>query len=101
MKKKLLAWISLLSLTFTMYPAYAAEPPVEATVVEADQTMWITNENGLAETQEIFTIPSDGSLPDYIESIEYAKDEDSFESDVWTDGEEIANEDSTEMEIFP
>ena len=101
MKKKLLAWISLLSLTFTMYPAYAAEPPVEATVVEADQTMWITNENGLAETQEIFTIPSDGSLPDYIESIEYAKDEDSFESDVWTDGEEIANEDSTEMVDFP
>lgn len=79
MKKKLLAWITLIALALAMPPAYAAEGPVDATAVEADETMWITNGEGQAETQEIFTLPSNGSLPDYIESIEYTKDTDGFE----------------------
>ena len=64
MKKKLLAWITLIALALAMPPAYAAEGPVDATAVEADETMWITNGEGQAETQEIFTLPSNGSLPD-------------------------------------
>ena len=101
MKKKLLAWITLIALALAMPPAYAAEGPVDATAVEADETMWITNGEGQAETQEIFTLPSNGSLPDYIESIEYTKDTDGFELDTGMDAEEMTFENYAEVVTMP
>lgn len=101
MKKKLLAWITLIALALAMPPAYAAEGPVDATAVEADETMWITNEEGQAETQEIFTLPSNGSLPDYIESIEYTTDTNGFESDAEIGAEEMTIENYAEVVTMP
>lgn len=36
-----------------------------------DDVLWIINEDGVAETQEVFYLPEDGSLPSYITDIEY------------------------------
>lgn len=43
----------------------------EMDTIEADEILWVTNEEGTDETQEIFHLPEDGSLPEYIESVEY------------------------------
>jgi len=40
-------------------------------VAMPDDVLWTTNEDGIAETQEILYLPDDGSLPNYITGIEY------------------------------
>lgn len=56
----------------TTLPAEEVDPIEyydESTEIPAaipDDVLWITNEDGVAETQEIFYLPEDGSLPDYI-----------------------------------
>ncbi len=68
----------------TTLPAEEVDPIEyydESTEIPAaipDDVLWITNEDGVAETQEIFYLPEDGSLPDYITDIEYLDNSDTI-----------------------
>ena len=68
--------------TSTTLPAEEVNPieyydeSMEIPAAIPDDVLWITNEDGVAETQEIFYLPEDGSLPDYITDIEYLDNSD-------------------------
>lgn len=76
MKRILSSFLSLCILTALVTPAFADEYDISAgdTPVTPQTVYDVLNEDGVLETQEIYSLNEDGTLPGYITNIEYFDD---------------------------
>lgn len=83
------------------YPIELYDESAVMPAATPDDVLWITNEDGVAETQEVFYLPEDGSLPNYITDIEYLDNSDTtYVEEGLTDDDFILEPDEDEYSLI-